>query len=63
MARAVSLHHRRRFFDDDLSCYPVINATALATALADRFIGLVVGTIAEAGRMVVVGALRQRSDP
>jgi len=53
----------RRLFDCKPSCYPVIGATALATVLADPFIGLVAGTIAEAVRMVAVRALRNRSDP
>lgn len=51
----------RRLFDCKPSCYPVIGVTALATVLADPFVGLVGGTIAEAGRMVVVKACRQIS--
>lgn len=51
----------RRLFDCKPSCYPVIGATALATVLADPFIGLVAGTIAEAGRMVIVRAFRRTS--
>jgi MFS superfamily sulfate permease-like transporter len=53
----------RRLFDCKPSCYPVTGATALATVLADPFIGLVAGTIAEAVRMVAVRVLRNRSDP
>lgn len=51
----------RRLFDCRPSCYPVIGATALFTVLADPFIGLVAGTIAEAGRMILVRTLRRMS--
>ncbi len=51
----------RRLFDCKPSCYPVIGTTALATVLADPFIGLVAGTAAEVGRMASVRALRRTS--
>lgn len=51
----------RRLFDCKPSCYPVIGAAALATLLADPFMGLVAGTLAEAGRIVAVRAFRQMS--
>lgn len=58
---SIELAVSRRLFDCKPSCYPVIGVTALATVLADPFVGLVAGTIAEAGRMIVVRALRGMS--
>lgn len=51
----------RRLFNCKPSCYPVIATTALATVFFDPFWALVVGTVAEAGRMAVVRALRRSS--
>jgi MFS superfamily sulfate permease-like transporter len=51
----------RRLFDCKASCYPVIGATAAATAVADPFWGLIVGTVAEATRVALVRTLRRRT--
>lgn len=51
----------KRLFNCKPSCYPVIAATAGATILFDPFWALVVGTVAEGGRMAVVRTLRRSS--
>lgn len=51
----------KRLFNCKPSCYLVIAATAGATIFVDPFWGLIAGTVAESGRMVVVRAFIRSS--
>lgn len=54
LVAALDLAVSRRLFDCKPSCRPVIVATALSTLFLDPFAGLVLGTAAEAIRVLVI---------
>ena len=56
---SVELALSRRLFDCRPSCWPVIAATALVTLVADPFLGLLAGTVAEFGRMAALRTVRR----
>ena len=62
MIAAVDLAAQKRIVDCKPSCRPVIAVTALATVAADPFIGLVVGTAAEATRVAAVRRLHGKRE-
>jgi hypothetical protein len=63
LVSAADLALSRRLFDARPSCWPVIAMTAVATAWADPFWGLLAGVLAEGVRAQILAVLRARAGP